>query len=161
MNTGINTMKNRTLWIALIIALLGVLLWLAFFWEPVTQQAEGQAHAQLPVAETPAGGDFVLQSPTGAVSLADYRGKIVILYFGYTFCPDVCPTSLAVIAQALSALTPVELEKVRGFMISVDPERDTMDVLKSMRPISTPTSPVSAARRSRLPRSPGSMVPVT
>lgn len=129
-------MKNRMLWITLITSLFIVLLWLAFFWEPGAPQAkmQGQPHVQLPVAETPTGGDFMLQSPTGAVSLADYRGKVVLLYFGYTFCPDICPTSLAVLAQALSALTPDELEKVRAFMISVDPERDTMDVLKIYAP---------------------------
>jgi protein SCO1/2 len=80
------------------------------------------------------GGDFTLQSPNGPVSLPDYRGKVVLLYFGYTFCPDVCPTSLSTLAQALSALTPAEMEKVKTFFISVDPERDTMDVLKVYAP---------------------------
>ena len=123
---------NRKLWITAITSLAAILIWLAFFWQPVTQtdRAPGQSHAALQVAETPAGGDFTLQSPAGKFSLVDYRGKVVVVYFGYTFCPDICPTSLATLAQALSTLTSSELKKVQGLFISVDPERDTMDVLK-------------------------------
>lgn len=81
---------------------------------------------QAPVAPVwlPAGGDFTLRSAAGPLSLADLRGAVVLLYFGYTHCPDVCPTSLAVVAQALHGLTPVELERVRGLFVSVDPGRD-------------------------------------
>jgi len=124
--------KHQNAWIGLIGILLALLLWLAFFWEPArTSDIDPRTpHTPLPVAEIPTGGDFTLQSPSGAVALADFRGKVVLLYFGYTFCPDVCPTSLAALAQALSALAPGELEKVQGLFISVDPERDTMDVLK-------------------------------
>lgn len=77
------------------------------------------------------GGDFVLQSAKGPVSLADYRGKTVVLYFGYASCPDVCPTSLGLLSLALRKLTPAELEKLQVMFISVDPERDTVDKLKS------------------------------
>ena len=52
------------------------------------------------------GGDFTLQSAAGPVSLKDYRGKLVLVYFGYTFCPDICPTSLAATAEGLKLLTP-------------------------------------------------------
>lgn len=77
------------------------------------------------------GGDFVLQSVKGPVSLADYRGKTVVLYFGYASCPDVCPTSLGLLSLALRKLTPEELEKLQVMFISVDPERDTVDKLKT------------------------------
>lgn len=73
----------------------------------------------------PRGGGFTLTSESGKVSLVDFRGKVVLLYFGYTFCPDICPTSLARIAQALNALPADELERVRAIFISVDPDRDT------------------------------------
>lgn len=79
---------------------------------------------------TPQGGDFTLHSADGDVSLHDFRGKVVLLYFGYTFCPDVCPTSLAMIAQAMQRLTPEEQSQVRILFISVDPERDTPQKLK-------------------------------
>ena len=133
-------MNRRTIWIALIAMLAGVLVWLAFFWTPDRPQsvAQGKAHVQLQQAEAPAGGDFTLQSPDGPVSLAAQRGKVVLLYFGYTFCPDVCPTSLSALAQALSVLAPDELAKVKPWFISVDPERDTMDVLKVYAPFFHP-----------------------
>ena len=77
------------------------------------------------------GGDFVLQSAEGSVSLSDYRGKVVVLYFGYAFCPDVCPTSLGLLSLALGELKPQELNKIQTFFISVDPERDTVEKLKT------------------------------
>jgi protein SCO1/2 len=61
----------------------------------------------------------------GTVALADYRGKVVLIYFGYTWCPDVCPTSLSLLAQAIADLAPDERERVQAIFISVDPERDT------------------------------------
>lgn len=73
----------------------------------------------------PPGGDFTLDSANGPVSLAGLRGRVVLIYLGYTSCPDVCPTSLALIKAALQALTPAELARVRVLFISVDPQRDT------------------------------------
>ena len=116
--------------------MLGLLVWLAFFWTPAELQKA--SHGQIQTLEAPAGGDFTLQSPSGPVSLADFRGKVVLLYFGYTFCPDVCPTSLSILGKALSDLAPAELEKVDAFFVSVDPERDTMEVLKIYPPFFHP-----------------------
>ncbi|MEW8306812.1 MAG: SCO family protein [Candidatus Thiodiazotropha endolucinida] len=79
-------------------------------------------------SESP-GGDFVLYSSQGKVSLKQFRGKVVLLYFGYTKCPDVCPTSLSIIAQALNELSEEELKSVHGVFISVDPRRDDVQVL--------------------------------
>jgi protein SCO1/2 len=62
------------------------------------------------------------------VSAADYRGRVVMLYFGYTFCPDICPTTLANIAEILNRLGP-EAEHVRVLFVTVDPDRDTAPVL--------------------------------
>ena len=64
------------------------------------------------------------------VRAADYRGKIVILYFGYTHCPDECPTTLANLASVLQRLGP-KAKDVRVLFVSVDPDRDTPAVLKS------------------------------
>jgi len=55
--------------------------------------------------------------------LEDWRGKAVVLFFGFTHCPDVCPTTLADIAQAIRTLGP-DAERVQVLMVSVDPERD-------------------------------------
>ncbi|HZQ72517.1 MAG TPA: SCO family protein [Burkholderiales bacterium] len=60
--------------------------------------------------------------------LEDFRGKAVVLFFGYTHCPDVCPTTLAQTAQAMKALGP-EADKVQVLFVTVDPERDTPEVL--------------------------------
>jgi protein SCO1 len=76
------------------------------------------------------GGDFVLYSAQGAFSLQQLRGKLVLLYFGYTKCPDVCPTSLATLAQALNELSEDELKAVQGVFVSVDPKRDSFEILE-------------------------------
>ncbi len=78
----------------------------------------------------PVGGDFILQSADGRVDTRALRGKVLLVYLGYTHCPDVCPASLAAGAQALSTLTAEERAKVRLIMVSVDPERDTPALLK-------------------------------
>jgi protein SCO1/2 len=64
-----------------------------------------------------------------SVSAADYRHDLVLLYFGYTECPDECPTTLATLARALHTLGP-EASQVRVLFVSVDPQRDTTAVLK-------------------------------
>ncbi len=61
-------------------------------------------------------------------SLADFGDKLVLVYFGYTFCPDVCPTTLGVVNQALELLGD-KADQVQMVMVSVDPERDTPEVL--------------------------------
>ena len=71
------------------------------------------------------GGPFTLTDQTGKQrSDTDFRGKLMIVYFGYTYCPDVCPTDLMAITQALDALGPAA-EDVQPVFITIDPERDT------------------------------------
>jgi protein SCO1/2 len=65
-----------------------------------------------------------------AVTATNYRGKAVLLYFGYTHCPDECPMTLANLASALKLLGP-NAERVRVLFVTVDPARDTIPVLKS------------------------------
>jgi protein SCO1 len=64
-----------------------------------------------------------------AVTAEDYRGRAVVLYFGYSHCPDVCPATLANLSDVLAKLGR-DAEKVRVLFVSVDPERDTLPVLK-------------------------------
>jgi protein SCO1 len=64
-----------------------------------------------------------------AVTAEDYRHELVLLYFGYTECPDECPTTLAMLANALHTLGP-DASRVRVLFVSVDPKRDTTAVLK-------------------------------
>ncbi|MGK0255450.1 MAG: protein SCO1/2 [Arcobacteraceae bacterium] len=75
--------------------------------------------------------DFTVNTIDGAVTKDSLKGKALAVYFGYTYCPDVCPTSLSSLAQALNEL-PIEKRKdVVGLFISVDPDRDTLINLKS------------------------------
>jgi protein SCO1/2 len=73
--------------------------------------------------------EFSLTGPSGAVTAADLRGKITLLYFGYTHCPDVCPTTLADLARVLRRLGP-RADSVRVLFVSVDPQRDTPQLLQ-------------------------------
>ena len=78
----------------------------------------------------PVGGPFVLSDPAGRrVALADLRGKLVLLYFGYANCPDICPTDLAIIGLALRELGAAAGE-VQPVFITLDPQRDTPAVLR-------------------------------
>lgn len=74
--------------------------------------------------------DFTLQASTGPVSLSSLRGKVVVLYFGYTACPDVCPMTLANLRQALNDLGQ-PADQVQVVLVSVDWKRDTPEKLAS------------------------------
>lgn len=63
------------------------------------------------------------------VKADEYRGRVILLYFGYTHCPDVCPATLANLSDVLHKLGP-DAEKVRVLFVTVDPDRDTLPVLK-------------------------------
>ena len=63
-------------------------------------------------------------------SLADFKGKVVVVFFGYTQCPDVCPATMAELAQIKKAMGK-DGERVQGVFVSVDPERDTPEILKA------------------------------
>ncbi|MDQ6960556.1 MAG: SCO family protein, partial [Mariprofundaceae bacterium] len=68
---------------------------------------------------------FSLQSIGGPVSIRDIRGKVGVVYFGYTHCPDVCPATLGNIGAALRLLPAKARKKVRAVFITTDPARDT------------------------------------
>lgn len=63
-------------------------------------------------------------------TLADFKGKVVVLFFGYTQCPDVCPTSMAELAE-VKRLLGADGERLQGLFVSVDPERDTPEIMKA------------------------------
>jgi len=77
------------------------------------------------------GGSFQLVDQDGhARSDSDFRGRYMLIYFGYSLCPDVCPTTLAVMADALAKLGPRH-DKIVPVFITIDPDRDTPKALKS------------------------------
>lgn len=76
------------------------------------------------------GRDFALADPDGRTrTLADFRGRAVLIFFGFTQCPDVCPTTLARASEAMQQLGP-DADRVQVIFITVDPERDTPDLLR-------------------------------
>lgn len=76
------------------------------------------------------GGDFTLQGYHGEVSLSDYQGKIVIMYFGFTSCKEVCSLSMGVIRNTLLGMQREELDNIQVILVSFDPERDTLKDLE-------------------------------
>lgn len=86
----------------------------------------------------PVGGPFELIDQTGKPrSDRDFRGRLMLVYFGFTYCPDVCPTDLMAIGQALEQLGP-DAEAVQPVFITLDPERDTAQHLAEYVPLFHP-----------------------
>jgi protein SCO1/2 len=83
-------------------------------------------------------------------TLADFKGKVVVVFFGYTQCPDVCPTSMSEMAQA-KQLLGADGEKLQGLFVSVDPERDTPAVMKEYMASFDPTFLALYAAPGQLP----------
>lgn len=75
------------------------------------------------------GGDFTLQSAAGDVSLSDHRGRVVVIYFGFLNCHEVCLNSMRVMQNTLLNLNDDEVDQVRMMLISIDPARDTKEDL--------------------------------
>ena len=91
------------------------------------------------VTGVPWGKGFALTDHHGKPrTLADFRGKIVVLFFGFTHCPDVCPTTLADAAAVMKALGK-DAARVQVLMVTVDPERDTAEVLSQYVPAFHPS----------------------
>ncbi len=109
---------------AVAVLLAALVVGLAVFWHPEPEPRP------MPVARGPLGGDFTLASADGPVSLSALRGKVVLVYFGYTYCPDICPTALTAVAEGLKRLSAEESARVAVLFVSVDPERDTPAHLK-------------------------------
>lgn len=115
--------------IVVVAAIAGVAQWLVIRNDDVTKSASGL------VTSVEIGGPFALTDHTGRqVTEKDYLGNFTLVFFGYTFCPDVCPTELGDIALALDELGDLSLA-VTPVMISIDPERDTPAVLAEYVPL--------------------------
>ena len=94
------------------------------------EKAGERAEAELAAHDPGIGTDFKLQDPSGRTrSLRDFGGKVVVLYFGYTYCPDVCPTDLVEIARAVRDLGPLGRD-VQPLFVTLDPARDSPRALR-------------------------------
>jgi protein SCO1/2 len=93
----------------------------------------GAPAAEPPLAGAAIGGDFALTASDGrTVKWADFAGKYRVVYFGYAFCPDICPTDMQRVAQGLKVLNgedPDKAGKIQPIFITIDPERDTKEVV--------------------------------
>lgn len=99
-------MMSQRILLAIAALLAALVIGLALFWQPELLERP------LLIAGLAEGGDFTLQMADGPVSTTDFRGKLVLLYFGYTYCPDICPTSFAATAEGLKLLAPDDLAQV-------------------------------------------------
>lgn len=103
---------------------LGVVLGLYKF-----QQPTAVIHKNIIDPAVLLGGDFALVDQFGVSrSTAEFRGKILLVYFGYTYCPDVCPMALEHITKALQQLGK-DRDKIKVLFVSIDPNRDTPEIL--------------------------------
>jgi protein SCO1/2 len=122
--------NRRGLWAVLAVAIL--LLGAAVVWSAVNGRLPfGAPSFHGTVIQSPdLAADFTLTSSTGQpLSLSDLRGKVVLLYFGYTFCPDACPTTLNELKKVPAGLGD-RADEVQVVMVTVDPQRDTPEVLR-------------------------------
>ncbi|MFO1070964.1 MAG: SCO family protein [Geminicoccaceae bacterium] len=123
-------MDRRTL--ALLAAkVVAVLVIGAALWLWLSPFGREQTPSAAVTGTVPIGGAFSLVDQDGKrITEQDFRGRWMLVYFGYTFCPDACPLSLTHMAEALDLLPPATADKVVPVLITVDPERDTVAVLK-------------------------------
>lgn len=112
-------MTSKRLWAGLLTLVLIAAL-LTIWW--VQQQGGGD--------DGPRGGEVALPSTQGEFSLAAMDDdQLAVLFFGYTYCPDICPMTLAVIRQALQQLDEQQAARIVPVLVTVDPERDTLERL--------------------------------
>lgn len=115
----------RPLWIlvgALLLVVAVLVLWNVVRPAPYTYLSQ-------PLSNPTVATDFTLLSASGPVHLSDFDGGVVMLFFGYTHCPDVCPTEMMELAKIYGSLPAKDRDRVAVAMISVDPERDTPEVM--------------------------------
>ncbi len=123
----------RIAWPAWIGIAVGLVILSALGWLAISKLRPYALHGMVLQSPMPAA-NFTLTGHNGQpVSLSDYRGQLVLLYFGYTTCPDGCPTTLADLHQARKLLGN-RAQEVQVMMITVDPERDTLPVLAEYIP---------------------------
>ncbi|GBD42917.1 SCO1 protein [bacterium HR40] len=120
-------MRRSVLAVLWLLVLIAILAALGSWWFLARPSGEGEPAGREERGEV--GGPFQLTDHTGRrVSDAEFRGRWLLLFFGYTSCPDVCPTALGTAAVAMEELGPLA-ERLQPMFVTLDPERDTPDVL--------------------------------
>ena len=109
--------------LSLVLLIIAAIVWMQYLNSDDTPSAAENSRALI-------GGEFSLTNHQGLpVTDQDFLGKYMIVYFGYTYCPDVCPMDLQIMADAIRLLSPEELDQLNPVFVSIDPERDTVDVM--------------------------------
>lgn len=116
-------MKKLSYLISIVVAITAI-----YLLEPIISQAKENSKF-----------DFTLDTVDGVIKKDDFKGKVLAIYFGYMYCPDVCPTSLSSLASAVRSFDDKKLENFKGLFISVDPKRDTLKNLKEYSQYFHPT----------------------
>ena len=125
--------------LVLAVAALGLVRWLM----PAAEEPVAQGEVLI-------GGPFKLTDQNGReVTDQEFRGRLMLVYFGYTFCPDMCPFGLTTIASALDALPPEIQDQVVPVFITIDPARDTVQVMHDYVGQFSPTADRADRRRGR------------
>ncbi len=105
-------------WLVCVLALVALLAWVG---RDILPAGDGQPSDTIPIVK----GAFSLQSPTGAtVTEQDFKGRYMLVFFGFTHCPDICPTTLLLLQNVVAKLGE-DGKKLQPIFITVDPERDT------------------------------------
>lgn len=118
-------------WVLILLAAPMVLV-ISFFVMMLTDRGEREMRsAPTRVSrEAAIGGPFTLVNHLGeTVTDESFRGRAMLIYFGFTYCPDICPFSLQIMAAAMDQLTPEERARIQPLLITVDPRRDTVEQL--------------------------------
>lgn len=132
-------MPNARVWLILGVGvlLLALGLW-AWQWAGSSMRPAAVTGVTGSVGTAQVGGPFELVDQHGQVRRdSDFRGRYMLVYFGYTFCPDVCPTTILAMSRALERLADGDAnlaDRVVPVFITVDPERDTVDVMAAYAP---------------------------
>lgn len=114
---------NLRILLSIVLVIIAAIIWIKFLNTEKTPTAAENSRALI-------GGSFELTDHNGQpVTDKDFSDKYMIVYFGYTYCPDVCPMDLQIMADAYRALSPELQSELNPVFVSVDPERDTVDVM--------------------------------
>ena len=115
--------RNIRLFAIISLAIIAIIVWTKYLNTDQTPTAAENSRALI-------GGAFELVNHKGEiVTDKDFLGKYMIVYFGYTYCPDVCPMDLQIMADSLGYLEPSEVEQITPVFVTIDPDRDTQEVM--------------------------------
>ncbi|OYQ32928.1 SCO family protein [Niveispirillum lacus] len=132
-------MKRERLVRMALAAMIGLIMAAVIAWMTIRHDQRQLAGVATSVAPASIGGPFTLTSHDGRiVSDGDFQGRYRLVFFGYTFCPDICPTELQTIAQAMDLMGAAGAD-VQPLFITIDPARDTAPVLADYVPLFHPT----------------------